>query len=192
MLGRGDGLGVVLGRAHHDAAGVQVVVERPALAQELWAEEYLAIAQPLAKPRGIADGDGGLDDDPGIRIHRTHGGDGGLDGGSVEEVLIGIVVRRRGDDGVVGARVGLGHVYGGVQVELALPHLRLRQEALDLVVLDGRLVVVDLLDLLGHDVQRVHLVVLREQDGEGQADVAGTGDSDLHVILQLSKSNNSH
>lgn len=79
-----------------------------------------------------------------------------------------------------------------MQVELALPRLGLRQEALDLVVLDGRLVVVDLLDLLGHDVQRVYLVVLREQDGEGQADVAGTGDSDLHVILQLSKSNNSH
>ena len=79
-----------------------------------------------------------------------------------------------------------------MQVELALPRLRLRQEALDLVVLDGRLIAVDLLDLLGHDVQRVHLVVLREQDGEGQADVAGTGDSDLHVILQLSKNNNSH
>lgn len=79
-----------------------------------------------------------------------------------------------------------------MQVELTLPRICLRKEALDLVVLDGRLVVVDLLDLLGHDVQRVHLVVLREQDGEGQADVAGTGDSDLHVILQLSKNNNSH
>lgn len=79
-----------------------------------------------------------------------------------------------------------------MQVELALPRLGLRQEALDLVVLDGRYVAVDLLDLLGDDVKRVDLVVLREQDGEGQADVAGTGDSDLHVILQLSKSNNSH
>lgn len=79
-----------------------------------------------------------------------------------------------------------------MQVELALPRLGLRQEALDLVVLNGRYVAVDLLDLLGDDVKRVDLVVLREQDGEGQADVAGTGDSDLHVILQLSKNNNSH
>ena len=79
-----------------------------------------------------------------------------------------------------------------MQVEHALPRLGLREEALDLVVLDGRYVAVDLLDLLGHDVQRVHLVVLREQDGEGQADVAGTGDSDLHINLQLSKNNNSH
>ena len=191
-LGGRHGLGVVLRRAHHDTAGVQVVVESLALAQELRAEEDLAVAQPLAKARGVADGDGRLDDDPGVRVHRAHGSDGGLDGARVEEVPIAVVVRRRGDDGVVGARVGLGHVDRGVQVELALPRLGLRQEALDLVVLDGRLVVVDLLDLLGHDVQRVHLVVLREQDGEGQADVAGTGDSDLHVILQLSKNNNSH
>lgn len=77
-----------------------------------------------------------------------------------------------------------------MQVELALPRLGLRQEALDLVVLDGRHIVVDLLDLLGNDVQRVNLVVLREQDGEGQTDVTGACDSNLHVILQLSKSNN--
>ena len=192
LLSGRDGLGVVLGRAHHDAAGVQVVVERLALAQELGAEEDLLVAQPLAQARGVAHGDGRLDDDPGVRVHRAHGGDGGLDGARVEEVSVRVVVGGRRDDGVVGASVGLRHVDGGVQVELALPRLRLRQEALDLVVLDGRYVVVDLLDLLGHDVQRVHLVVLREQDGEGQADVAGTGDSDLHVILQLSKSNNSH
>lgn len=191
-LGGRDGDNVLLRRAHHDAAGMQVVVERLALAQELGAEEDLAVAQPLAKARGVADGNRGLDDDPGIRVNRANGGDGGLDGGSIEEVLIGVVVGGCGDDGVVGARVCLCNVDGGVQVELALPRLGLRQEALDLIVLDGRLIVVDLLDLLGHDVQRVDLVVLREQDGEGQADVAGTGDSDLHVILQLSKNNNSH
>lgn len=192
LLGGRHGLGVVLGRANHDAAGVQVVVERLALAKELRAEEDLAIAQPLAKARGVADGDGRLDDDPGVRVHGANGGDGGLDGARVEEVPVRVIVRRRRDHGVVGARICLGHVDGGVQVELALPRLGLRQEALDLVVLDGRYVAVDLLDLLGDDVKRVDLVVLREQDGEGQADVAGTGDSDLHVILQLSKNNNSH
>ena len=185
LLGRGDGIGIVLRRAHHDAAGVQVVVERLALAQELGAEEDLGIAQPLAQARGVADGDGRLDDDPGVRVHRAHGRDGGLDGARVEEVPVRVIVGGRGDDGVVGTRVGLGHVGGGVQVELALPRLCLRQEALDLVVLDGRLEVVDLLDLLGHDVQRVHLVVLREQDGEGQAYVAGTGDSDFHILLRF-------
>lgn len=181
LLRRRDGRGVVLGSADHDAAGVQVVVERLALAQELRAEEDLAVAQPLAQACRITDGNGRLDDDPGVRVHRAHGGDGGLDGARVEEVSVRVVVGGRGDDGIVGARIRLRHVDGGVQVELALPRLGLRQEALDLVVLDGRLEVVDLLDLLGHDVQRVHLVVLREQDGKGQADIAGTGNSDLHV-----------
>lgn len=187
-LGSRDGVGVLLGRAHHDTAGVQVVVEGLALAQELGAEENLAVAQPLAQARGVAHGDGRLDDDPGVRVHRAHGGDGGLDGARVEEVPVRVVVGGRGDHGVVGARVGLRHVDGGVQVELALPRLGLRKEALDLVVLDGRYIAVDLLDLLGHDVQRAHLIVLREQDGKGQADVAGTGDSDLHINLQFSKS----
>ena len=187
-LRRGDGIRVVLRRAHNDAAGVQVVVECLALAKELGAEEDLAVAQFLSQPRGVAHGDGRLDDDPGVRVHRAHGGDCGLDGARVEEVPLRVVVGGRGDDGVVGARICLGHVHGGVQVELALPRLGLSKEALDLVVLDGRLIVVDLLDLLGHDVQRVDLVVLREQNGEGQADIAGTGDSYLHLILQLSKS----
>ena len=188
LLGGRNSLGVVLRRAHHDARGMQVVVERFALAKELGAEEDLTVAQPLAQARGVADRDSRLDDDPGVRVHGAHGGDSGLNRTGVEEVFIAIVVGGRGDDGEVGAGVGLGHVKGGVQVELALPRLGLRQETLYLVVLDGRLEIVDLLDLLGHDVQRVHLVVLREQDGEGQSDVAGTGDSDLHVILQLSKS----
>ena len=81
---------------------MQVVVERLALAQELRAEEDLAVAQPLAQAHSIAHGDRRLDDDPGVLVHRAHGGDGGLDGARVEEVFIGIVVRRRGDDGVVG------------------------------------------------------------------------------------------
>ena len=44
LLGGYNGLGVVLRRANHDAAGVQVVVECLALAQELRAEEDLAVA----------------------------------------------------------------------------------------------------------------------------------------------------
>ena len=184
-LGGRDGLGVVLGRAHHDAGRMQVVVESLALAQKLGTEEDLAVAQPLAKASGVADGDSRLYDDPGVRVHRANGGDGGLDGARVEEVPVRVVVGGRGDDGVVGARICLGHVDRGAQVELALPRLGLRKEALDLIVLDGRYVVVYLLDLLGHDVQGMHLVVLREQDGEGQADVAGTGDSDLHFLLRF-------
>ena len=187
LLRRRHGQSVVLRRAHHDTGGVQVVEECLALAQELGAEEDLAVAQSLSQTRSVADGNRGFDNDPGVGVHRSHGGDGCLDGGRVEEVPVRVIVGGRGDDGIVGARVGLGHVDGSVKVELALPRLGLRQEALDIVVLDGRLEVIDLLDLLGHDVQCVHLVVLREQDGEGQTDVAGSGDCNFHNLLQLLK-----
>jgi len=70
-----------------------------------------------------------------------------------------------------------------VQVELTLPRLRLGQEALDLVVLDGRLVAVDLLHLLRHDIERMHLVVLCEQDGQRKTNVTGTGNCDFHDSL---------
>ena len=70
-----------------------------------------------------------------------------------------------------------------MQIELPRSSLRLGKEALNLIVLDGRLKGVNLLHLLGNDVQRVHLVVLREQNGEGQAHIAGTGNGNLHVNL---------
>ena len=69
-----------------------------------------------------------------------------------------------------------------MQVELALPRLCLRQEALDLVVLDGRLVVVDLLDLLRNDVHRGDLVMLRQQRRKRQAHVARSGNSNFKRI----------
>lgn len=74
-LGGSDGVGILLRRTHYDTRGVQVVVESLALAQELGAEEDLAVAQPLSQARGVADGDGRLDDDPGVRVHRAHSGD---------------------------------------------------------------------------------------------------------------------
>ena len=40
---------------------------------------------------------------------------------------------------------------------------------------------VDLLDLSGVDVERDHLMVLGQQRGHGQADVAGAGDGDFHI-----------
>lgn len=67
---------------------MQVVVEGLTLTQELGAEEDLVVSQSLAQARRVADGDGRLDDDPGVRVNRAHGGDGGLDGAGVEEVPV--------------------------------------------------------------------------------------------------------
>lgn len=120
----------------------------------------MVISQFLAQASGVANGNRRLDDDPGDRVHGAHGGNGGLDRRGVEEVPLAVVVRGRRDHSVVSAGIGLRRVEGSTQIELPLPRLLLGEEALDLVVLDGRHERVDLLDLLGHDVQGVNLVVL--------------------------------
>ena len=143
---------------------MQVVVERLALTQELRAEDDALVSQALAERSRVAHRDGRLDHDPSCGVHLAHGGDSRLDGGSIEEVLVAVVVRRRGDDCVVRARIGLGSVKRHLKAQLALPRLSLGQEPLDLVVLDGRDEVVQLLDLLRHDIQCAYLVVLRQQN----------------------------
>lgn len=179
-LGGGAGAGVALGRPHHYAAGVQVVVQGPALAEELRGEDDPPVAQAIAQRRGVADGNRRLDDDPGARVDPAHRLYRRLDAGGVEEVAVGVVVGRCRDHDVLGAGVGLRRVDRGAQEKRPLPRLGLRQEPLDLAVLDGRLEAVDLLHLLGDDVQGADLVVLGHQHGDGQADVTGARYCNFH------------
>lgn len=88
------------------------------------------LAQLLAKARGVANRDCRLNDNPGRLVHLTHGGVGGLGRGRVEEVLVRVAVQRRGDDGVVGPRVGLGGAQGYLEVKLALPLASARKRSI--------------------------------------------------------------
>src|SRR5699024_9822806 len=97
-----------------------------------------------------------------------------------EVVGFGVVVGRGGDHHPLGAGVGLAGVGGGVQVEVILGEHR-GEFGVD----DRAAPVIDLGDLVGVDVQRDHLVVLREHDGIGQADISGPDDDDLHGYILL-------
>ncbi len=59
------------------------------------------------------------------------------------------------------------------------------EECGDLAIHDGALAVVEQLDLLRHDVQRVHLIMLRQQQRHRQSDVTSTGNRNLHGTLLL-------
>ena len=98
---------------------------------------------------------------------------------AVKEVLLGIVIRRRGDNDEVSVLVCGCAVCGGMEIELAGSFFGFAHELLDVVVLDGGLEVVDLLDLLRNDVDRGDIVVLGEKDSQRETDVAGAGDSDV-------------
>lgn len=55
------------------------------------------------------------------------------------------------------------------------------QVVLDVSVFDGRLFAVEHVDPGGHNVERHHLVVLCQEDGVRQANVAGASDGDFQL-----------
>jgi len=59
---------------------------------------------------------------------------------------------------------------------------------LDLRIHDGRFLAVQLRHLLGNDVERDDLIVLREQDGIGQPNVACSGNGDFHYCIPCKES----
>ena len=163
-----------LGDADDDTAGVEIVIEGLALPQELGREQEVELFDPFlpvldVEAAGVADGDGALDDHDGVGVDLQHGVDDGLHGAGVEEVLLGVVVGGRGDDDELGVAVAGVLVEGGLEVE-GLGG----QVFFDVVVLDGRLFVVDHVDAFGDDVHGGDLVMLGEQCGDAHADIAGS------------------
>ena len=118
--------------AHDDAAGIEVVVERFALAQKFGREEQVEMVAfefgfeqelqgvALVERAGVAHGDGALDDHQGIGVDAENQVDDVLDVVGVEEILYRVVVGRCSDDDDVGIAVGRGTVEGGSEVEVLL------------------------------------------------------------------------
>ena len=99
-----------------------------------------------------------------------------LDGRGVEDLLLGVVVRRRGDDDHVCRAVGLLGVHGGRERE------RLRaQKVRDLGVDDRRDAAVDVFGFGGGRGHGGDGVVLREQHRLRQTDIAHAGYGDVHI-----------
>ena len=167
-----------LGYAHDDAARIEVVVKGLALPQELRGEYQVQPPQALlpvlhVEAAAVAHGDGGLDDHHGGRIDLQYQVDDLLHVGGVEVVPDRVVVRRGGDDDVLGVRVCPAAVQGGRQVQGFL-----RQVLLDVLVLDRGPAAVDQVYLLGDDVHGGDTVVLGQQGGEAESNVACAGYGD--------------
>ena len=177
------------GVAHDDAAGIEVVVEGLALAQEFGGEEEVEVAAfefgleeelqgvLLVERTGVAHGDGALDDHHGLGVDLQHEVDDFFHVRGVEVVLHRVVVGGCGDDDEVGIAVGGAPVERGGEVERFFG-----QVFLNILVLNGRNAVVNLLYLFGHHVDGGDLVVLCQQGGNAQADIAGTGYGHLEVL----------
>ena len=141
--------------ANDDSRRIQVVVQGLTFTQELRTKQQFGGGVLLPEGGGVAHGDGALDDHHGGGVDLQDQLDHLLHMGSVEEVPHRIVVRRRGDHDEVGIGIGGPGVQGGSEGQ------RLLLQVLDdVLVLDGADAAVDLVHLLGNDVDGGHFVVL--------------------------------
>lgn len=169
--------------AHHDTARMEVVIKSLALAQELWREDDIVDAIFRSHAVGVAHRDGALDDHQHFRIDLQHMLNSILNGTRVEEMVFVVIIGRRGDDDQVCRLVGRVLVHGCDEVELALPLERLAEETLNLIVLDRADELIKLVRLRRRGRNRSDFVVLCQQHGQRQADIADTGNGDIHGVL---------
>ena len=130
--------GVAFGASYDDTAGIEVVVQRLALAQEFGRENHVVRIQLLAHAFGVAHGDGALDDHDGVRVDALHQFNHLFHVAGIEIVLYRVVVGGGCNDHEVRINVCFGPVQGGGQVQVLF-----RQVFFDVIVLDGRLALVD-------------------------------------------------
>ena len=200
-----------LGIADYDPRRIEVVVERPALPEELRGEEQVEllvfkrrISEELqgildVEAAGVAHRYCGLDDHHGVRVDAEDEVYHVLYAVGVEVVLLRVVVCRGRYHDKVGVPVGRHPVKSGGEVQPArdtrrfvVPELA-PEVFLDVLVLDGTDTVVDFLDFLRDDVHGCHFVVLGEECRDAEAYVAGAGNGYLnvfeftHIKLRFSK-----
>ena len=167
---------VALRRAHHDAAGVEVVIQRMAFAQKFRAEQQVRVAKTLARRRRVAHRHRRFDHDRRLRRIPPNQRKHVLHAGSVEIVFVLVIVgRRRNDDpirpGIRGGRVGR-----GPQVKRAVRHI-----VGQFFVCQRAAAGVDVRHALRHHIHGPDLVVLGQQHPVGKPYIAHPGHGDLHT-----------
>ena len=158
-----------------DAGRVEVVVESFAFAEEFRREENGKVRIDGGNFLGVSDRDGGFDDDDGLGADALDLGEDGFDGRCVEVVRLCVIVRRSGDDDQVCVPVRAVAIHGGGEVEILV-----RQVVFDVIVDNRGFLPVDHIHFFLDDVHGSDLMVLGEEDGIGEADVACACNCDFH------------
>ncbi len=191
----------------YDAGRIEVVIKCLGLPEELWCEDdpgsdhphgavgkALAVRESFARAACIPDRNSGLDDHHCVGIHLQDHLDDLLDMRGVEEILLGVVVRRGGDDDEVRASIGGAAVERGCQVQRdgIACGIGARQVTLDVVVLDGAYTTVEQIDLFRNDIHGRHMVALREKRGDAESHITGSCYCNIHVFDVFETNKDTH
>ena len=171
---------VAFGPTDDDAGRIKIVVERFRLPEELRGEDNIVGMVFLTHMRRVAYRDGRLDDHDGIGVDAHDEFDHLFYMRRVEEVLHAVVVGRCGNDDEVSLTISLLAIGGKCNIERFL-----FQELLNIIVLDRRLMLLEHLDLLLHDIYRCDMLMLSKQCGNAQTHVACAGYCYIHFPLHL-------
>ena len=172
------------GVAHDDARWVEIVVQRPAFAQEFRREKHIVAAQIAAQTGDETHRDGGFHHHRRRRIGRQHSARHIFHRRRVEMIGVGIVIGRGGDHHQFGIAGGGGQIGRRRQLQRLVG-----EEILQLGIDDRALAVVDQIDPRRAHVHRRNVMVLRQQHGVRQADIAQTDNGNLHDLLHCTGSN---
>ena len=107
-------------------------------------------------------------------------GDCRFDAGGIEIILLLVVIRRRRNHCEIGIRICFLRVDGGMEIERPLTGGVLLQKIGDYRIDNRTFATVQQLDLLRNDVKGVNLVMLGQQQCDGQSNIAGSCNRDFH------------
>jgi len=148
--------------------------------QEFGGEEDVIVIEGFAQLLRVANGNRRFDDNPGVWRILADCLNRSFDARSIEIILLLVVIRRRGDYSEIGIRVRFLRVDGGVEIERTLARCVPHQEIGDYRIDDRTLAVVQQRDLRRNDVERMHLIMLGKQQRDGQSNIAGSCNRNLH------------
>ena len=176
------GIRPLLRRSHDNAGGIQVVVQRLTLAEELRREDNAVrvFRVLLVQSRSESDRHGGLHNHGAVIVHGEHLLDNAFHRRSVEIVLLRVVVSRGGDDHDVSRGVRRAPVGGGGEAQ------RLFCEVLlDVFISDGRLSGIQKLHFFRNYVYCGDVVVLRQKNCHRKPDVSCSRYGYFHIVFLL-------
>ena len=167
------------GNTHNNTTRVEVIVESFAFTQEFGREQQIEPFYPLLhvldiQTPAVTYGNRRLDNHDGLRIDLQDQIDHLFDMACVKIVLDGVVVCRSGNHDKIRIPIGGGAIQCGGEIQRLLGQI-----SFNIVILNRRLFPIQHLHLLGNNINCGYLMMLCQQCGDRQANIAGSGYGDL-------------